>query len=135
MSGETERAERLARLLAVQAHKRRLEEWRLAELGREALALAATSADMLKSLGDQSLLHGLFLDAKVSALKRNEVAAAANRATQAATELKLRDAQGIEKRLERASADAGSAGARSAERAGLAAVLDGYLASAGASFE
>lgn len=135
MSMEGERAERLARLLKVQAHKRRLEEWRLADLQREALALAASSAEILTSLGDQSLLHGLFLDSKVSALKRNEVSAAANRAGQESTGHRLREAQGVEKRIERASSDAGNASARVAERAGLAAVLDEYLTAANASFE
>lgn len=135
MSDENDRAERLARLLVVQAQKRRLEEWRLAELQREALALAASSAAILKSLGDESLLHGLFLDAKASALKRNEVTASANRASQAKTELRLREAQGIEKRLERASSDADGDNARVAERTGLAAVLEDYLTAVNASFE
>lgn len=135
MSGEQERARRLQRLLVVQGRKRQVEEWRLAELRREAIALAATSAEMLTSLGDQSLLHGLFLDAKASALKRNEVKIAANAVLQAKAEKLLRETQGFEKRLERASGDAREAASRVAEREGLDLALEDHLTALNASFE
>jgi hypothetical protein len=135
MSGEEARATRLQRLLAVQARKRQMEEWRLADLKREATALAANSVEILQSLGDQSLLQGLFLEAKASALRRNEVEIVTNQTAQGKAADRLREAQGIEKRLERASEDAGVVAARAEERTALELALDGYLTAARASFE
>lgn len=135
MSGEQVRSDRLQRLVAVQMRKRQLDEWRLADLKREAIALAASSADILQSLGDQSLLHGLFLDAKASTLRRNEVLVAGNRAAQVEAEKRLRDAQAIEKRLDRAAEDARETADRAAERASLDLALEDYLTAANASFE
>ena len=135
MSGEQARAIRLQRLLAVQARKRQMEEWQLAELKRTAATLEATSIEILQSLGDQSLLQGLLLEAKAATLRRNEVQISANRVEQGRTEQKVRDAQGIEKRLEQASEEASSDAARVEERAALELALDDYLTAARASFE
>jgi hypothetical protein len=135
MSGEQARAIRLQRLLAVQARKRQMEEWQLAELKRTAATLEATSIEILQSLGDQSLLQGLFLEAKAATLRRNEVQISANRVEQGRTEQKVRDAQGIEKRLEQASEEASSDAARVEERVALELALDDYLTAARASFE
>jgi len=135
MSGEQTKATRLQRLLTVQARKRQMEEWRLAELKREGIALAATSVEILQSLGDQCLLQGLFLEAKASSLRRNEVHIAANQVAQIAAVETLREAQGIEKRLERAAEDAGVDAARVGERDALALALDDYLTASRASFE
>ena len=135
MSGERERSQRLERLVAVQARKRQVEEWRLAELKRDHIALSASSVEILQSLGDQSLLHGLFLEAKAATLRRNEVHIAANRALQAAAEGRLREVQSVEKRLERASGDAREAANRVGERAELELALEDYLTAANASFE
>jgi hypothetical protein len=66
------RAERLERLTRVQKRRREVEEWRLAELRRREADLAGEARDILESLGDQSLLNGLFLEAKASSLRRKE---------------------------------------------------------------
>ncbi|MBC8128983.1 MAG: hypothetical protein H7Y08_01525 [Rhizobiaceae bacterium] len=135
MSGEKARAERLQRLVEVQGRKRQMEEWRLAELKREETALAASSVEILQSLGDQSLLHGLFLEAKAATLKRNEVRIATNRSAQEVASVKLRDSQSIEKRIGRASDDARVLADRVAEQQALDLALDDYLTSTAASFE
>jgi hypothetical protein len=135
VSAERERAERLRRLLDVQSRKRRLAEWKLGELQREATALAATSAEIIESLGTQSLLNGLFLEAKASTLRRNEARIVANKAALAEAAARLLDAQGIEKRMERAVAEANVVAARREERDALAATLDDYLAAARTSLE
>lgn len=135
MSGEQARAIRLQRLLTVQARKRQMEEWRLAELKREGIALATISVEILQTLGDQSLMQGLFLEAKASALRRNEVQITANHHSQSEAVEALRSAQGIEKRLERASEEADVVAARVEERSALDVALDDYLTSARASFE
>lgn len=135
MSGEQARAERLQRLLSVQARKRQMEEWRLAELKREATTLAATSVEILQSLGDQSLLQGLFLEAKASTLRRNEVQIAANQTAQLGSIGRLSAAQGIEKRLEHASEEADGVALRAEERTALDLALDDYLTASRASFE
>lgn len=135
MSGEQARADRLQRLLSVQARKREMEEWRLADLKREGIALAATSVEILQSLGDQSLLQGLFLEAKATTLRRNEVHISGNQVLQTASASRLREAQGIEKRLEHACDEATGEAARAAERSALELALDDYLTAARASFE
>ncbi|RYE87458.1 MAG: hypothetical protein EOP19_04210 [Hyphomicrobiales bacterium] len=135
MSGEQARADRLQRLLSVQARKREMEEWRLADLKREGIALAATSVEILQSLGDQSLLQGLFLEAKATTLRRNEVHISGNLVLQDASAGRLREAQGIEKRLEHACDEATGEAARAAERSALELALDDYLTAARASFE
>ncbi|KAB0679888.1 hypothetical protein [Aureimonas leprariae] len=135
MSAERERAERLKRLLDVQARKRRLAEWQLAELRREAGELAAASAEIIESLGTQSLLNGLFLEGRASALRRNEAKIVRNRDAAAKAGAAFAEAQGIEKRMERAVAEAETVAARREERDALAATLDDYLAAARTSLE
>ncbi|GGD27645.1 hypothetical protein [Aureimonas glaciei] len=135
MSGEGTRAARLERLQSVQLRKRQVEEWRLAELKREGIALAALSVEILQSLGDQSLLQGLFLEAKATTLRRNEVKIVANRSIQVQAELRLREAQGIEKRLERACEEARGVADQIDERTELDLALQDYLTAANASFE
>ncbi|BDA85913.1 hypothetical protein Sa4125_34550 [Aureimonas sp. SA4125] len=135
MSGEEARAGRLERLRSVQTRKRQVEEWRLAEMKREEIALAAHSVEILQSLGDQSLLQGLFLEAKATTLRRNEVKIASNRRVQVEAELSLREAQGVEKRLQRACDDARGLADQVSERANLDLALQDYLTAANASFE
>jgi hypothetical protein len=135
MSAERERAERLKRLLDVQARRRRLAEWRLADLRREAAALEATSAEILESLGTQSLLNGLFLEGRASALRRNEARIVANRAGASDAERRLVDIRGMEKRMEKAAGEAEGAALRREERDRLSEALDDYLAARAASLE
>ncbi|WP_152046112.1 hypothetical protein [Aureimonas psammosilenae] len=135
MSTERDRAERLKRLLDVQARKRRLAEWRLAELVREEAELKATSAEILESLGTQSLLNGLFLEGRASALRRNEAKIVLNVQNREATGKALVEAQRIEKRMERAVAEADLIALRREERDDLDLALDDYLAATGASLE
>ncbi len=135
MSAEADRADRLRRLLDVQARKRRLAEWALADRRREGAELAAASAAIIESLGTQSLLNGLFLEGRASALRRNEALVVANRAAQTRAAADLAEAQGIEKRMERAVAEAGVAARRRAERDVLEATMDEYFATPRASLE
>jgi hypothetical protein len=135
MSGEKERAVRLARLVEVQSRKRQMEEWRLGALKREAVQLAETSAEILESLGEQSLLNGLFLEGRASALRRNEGLIVQNRGAQESAEAGLNAARGIEKRLERAAGDAAEVAARIREQEDLLSALDDFLTTRSASFE
>ncbi|GGE19753.1 hypothetical protein GCM10011390_43760 [Aureimonas endophytica] len=135
MSAERERANRLHRLLEVQARKRKLTEWRLAELAREGAELQATSAEILESLGTHSLLNGLFLEGRASALRRNEAKIVANRQSREETGRELVEAQRIEKRMARAVDDAETAALRREEREELELALDDYLAAGRASLE
>lgn len=135
MSGERERAVRLRRLLDVQGRKRQMEEWRLAALQREAIALHETSAEILASLGEQCVLNGLFLEGRASALRRNEGLIVRNRSAQDISEADLNAARAIEKRLEREAAAAGEVAARVEEQSDLLTALDDYLVARSASFE
>jgi hypothetical protein len=134
MSGGS-RADRLARVLAVQEQKRKLEEWRLAEAVREEQRLQDNERELLETLGNQSLMHGLFLDAKVSALRRNDEALGKTREHQGVVREALKLAATAEKRLERASAKARAAERNMRERSDLLLALDDHLAAKAASFE
>ncbi|WP_062212630.1 hypothetical protein [Aureimonas sp. AU12] len=127
MSGGS-RADRLARVLAVQEQKRKLEEWRLAEAVREEQRLQENERELLETLGNQSLMHGLFLDAKVSALRRNDEALGKTREHQGVVREALKLAATAEKRLERASAKARAAERNARERSDLLLALDDHLA-------
>lgn len=129
------RSERLGRVLAVQQQKRRLAEWKLAELVREEEGLRATEVELLDTLGRQSLMQGLFLDAKVSALRRNDLALRATQVRQATARDGLTEIRRTEKRIERASEEASRADRSASERAGLLEALDEHLAAQAASFK
>lgn len=135
MSGERERAARLSRLLEVQGRKRQMQEWKLAALKREAVALHETSAEILASLGEHCLLNGLFLEGRASALRRNEGLIVCNRTAQEGAETELEAARTIEKRVEREAAAANEAAGRAKEQADLLSALDDYLTTRSASFE
>lgn len=135
MSGEAERAARLGRLLKVQGRKRQMEEWRLAALKRDAIALHETSAEILASLGEHCLLNGLFLEGRASALRRNEGLIVRNRTAQDSAETELDAARTIEKRVEREALAAAAIAARVKEQSDLLSALDDHLASRSASFE
>lgn len=51
----------LARIRAVQAQKRRLEEWKLADVTRRARAVAEAQAQTIAAMNEGSALHGLFV--------------------------------------------------------------------------
>lgn len=135
MSGERERAVRLGRLLDVQGRKRQMEEWRLAALRREAVALAETSAEILASLGEQCVLNGLFLEGRASALRRNEGLIVRNRSAQTDAEAALEAARTIEKRVEREASAAAELAGRVKEQSDLLSALDDHLTTRSASFE
>lgn len=135
MSAERERAERLKRLLDVQVRKRRLAEWKVADCNRADAELAATSAEIIESLGTQSLLNGLFLEGRASALRRNEAKILANRSLLQQAATALVEAQGVEKRMERAVAEAETVALRREEGESLALALDDWLAAKSTSLE
>ncbi|MBB3996384.1 hypothetical protein [Aureimonas pseudogalii] len=129
------RSDRLGRVLAVQQQKRKLAEWKLAEMVREEEALRATEIELLDTLGRQSLMQGLFLDAKVSALRRNDLALRETQERQAAARGALTEIRRIEKRIERATETAARADRSAAERVGLLEALDEHLVAQAASFK
>ncbi|WP_349369597.1 hypothetical protein [Salinarimonas sp.] len=61
MTDARARAKALSRIAAVQAQKRRLEEWKLADFHRRARAVAEAEAQTLAAMGEGSALHGLFV--------------------------------------------------------------------------
>ncbi|KQT82454.1 hypothetical protein [Aurantimonas sp. Leaf443] len=128
------RADRLERLLLVQTRKRQLDEHRLGEARREAEALAAVTVDLLRSLGEDSILNGYFLEGKAKALKRNEVKIADQAKVLAEAESVLAQSRGLEKRLERTAKEQRREADRQAEGVALLATIDEFT-SALASFE
>lgn len=135
VSGEETRGGRLCRLLAVQKQKRKLCEWKLADLEGERQALEAEAREILESLGEQSLLHGLFLEAKAAALRRNDVKLSAVAVRLEDARATLREAQAMEKRVERAADEAVATERAEAEKLSLLLALDDYLSARAASFE
>ena len=129
------RSDRLARVLAVQERKRQLAEWALSDLAREEKRLEDTRAELLDTLGAQSLMQGLFLDAKVSALKRNDVALAAVLKQKDEARERVQAESLAEKRVERAANAALVEDRATEEAAALALTLDDYLVGRAASLE
>ncbi len=129
------RSDRLARVLAVQERKRQLAEWALSDLVREEKRLEDTRVELLDTLGAQSLMQGLFLDAKVSALKRNEVALAAVLKQKDEARERVQTESLAEKRVERAANAALVEDRATEEAAALALTLDDYLVGRAASLE
>ena len=129
------RSDRLGRVLAVQQQKRKLAEWKLTELVREEEGLRATEVELLDTLGRQSLMQGLFLDAKVSALRRNDLALRETLERQATARGALTEIRRIEKRIERANETAARADRSAAERVSLLEALDEHLVAQAASFK
>jgi hypothetical protein len=56
-------ANKIHRILGVQQQLHRIEEWRLADLDRTLLALAASERDLIRALNEDEALQGLFIDA------------------------------------------------------------------------
>ena len=54
---------KIHRILDVQQQLHRIEEWRLADLDRTLLALAATEQELIRALNEDDALQGLFIDA------------------------------------------------------------------------
>ncbi len=132
---EGKRSDRLARVLAVQERKRQLAEWALADLVREEKQLEDTRAELLDTLGAQSLMQGLFLDAKVSALKRNDMALAAVVKRQSEARERVQAESMAEKRVQRAFDAALVEDRAASEMAELLATLDDHLVARAASLE
>ncbi|ALN74134.1 hypothetical protein [Aureimonas sp. AU20] len=132
---EGKRSDRLARVLAVQERKRQLAEWALAELVREEKRLEDTRDELLDTLGAQSLMQGLFLDAKVSALRRNDVTLSGVVERQAEARSEVQAANLAEKRVQRAAEAALVEDRMAEDTAELLSTLDDYLVARAASLE
>ena len=134
MSG-VERLTRLDRILKVQGQKRLLEEWRLAHLKEGHAAIERDDVSLIESLDVSSQLHGLFTEAKVKSLRRNDVKRRANVLEQDVAQGAIVEARRAEKGIERLRDDARREGDAEDEAEGLEASLDGYLARRAPSFE
>ncbi|MCQ8780941.1 hypothetical protein [Mangrovibrevibacter kandeliae] len=135
MTHDPKRLGRLERLLKVQQQKRALQEWRLAHLRQEGAELQTREEAIIASLGDQSGLQGLFLDAKVKSLKRNDVEKQRNRVAQTDASNRLDAERRKEKQVERARHDAARSQDAHGSRVSLESALESYLQTTDASFE
>ncbi|WP_102958768.1 hypothetical protein [Mangrovicella endophytica] len=127
MSVDPTRSKRLKRLLKVQQQKRTLQEWRLATLQRERSDLDQQEVEIVESLGEQSILQGLFLDTKVRALRRNTQDKTRNAEAQHTTSKRLEAERRREKQVERAKAEAVREDAGVSAQKDLASALDTFL--------
>ena len=127
MNDADKRAKRMERVLKVQMQKRQIEEWTLTHLKQKHAEIDQADREILQSLDPSSELHGLFVDAKVKSLRRNDLARD-NLKAQDETEGRLREARrgekGVEKRRDEARREAGSA----SEAKTLASNVDAFLA-------
>ncbi|MCK5932555.1 MAG: hypothetical protein KAG89_10345 [Fulvimarina manganoxydans] len=128
MNDADKRAKRMERVLKVQVQKRQIEEWTLTHLKQKHAEIDQADREILQSLDPSSELHGLFVDAKVKSLRRNDLARRDNLKAQAETEGRLREARrgekGVEKRRDEARREAGSV----SEAKTLASNVDAFLA-------
>ena len=124
MNDADKRAKRMERVLKVQVQKRQIEEWTLTHLKQKHAEIDQADREILQSLDPSSELHGLFVDAKVKSLRRNDLARRDNLKAQDETEGRLREARRGEKRRDEARREAGSA----SEAKTLASNVDAFLA-------
>ena len=127
MNDADKRAKRMERVLKVQVQKRQIEEWTLTHLKQKHAEIDQADREILQSLDPSSELHGLFVDAKVKSLRRNDLARRDNLKAQDETEGRLREAQGTAETLygrDEARREAGSA----SEAKTLASNVDAFLA-------
>ncbi|MER0238831.1 hypothetical protein [Fulvimarina sp. MAC8] len=126
MSGDSRKKEkRLERVLKVQIQKRQIEEWALAQLKQKRFEIDQVDQAILESLDPKSDLHGLFVEAKVKSLRRNDVVRRENEANLKEGETRLAEARRREKGVERKVKRAG----RDAAAEEDAAELDGHIES------
>ncbi|MEF2550831.1 hypothetical protein VQ042_05540 [Aurantimonas sp. A2-1-M11] len=135
MSDERSRVRRLDRILKVQGQKRLLEEWRLSNLRQERDDIDKDDVALLDSLGTESQLHGLFIEAKVRNLRRNEVKRSANLKDQSATAQRITSTRRAEKGVAKVRDDARRARDADEEARSLDASVEGHLARRHPSFE
>lgn len=128
MSETADRVKRLNRILKVQAQKRLLEEWRLGQLREQRLNLEKSDADILASLGVDNALHGLFVGAKVSNLRRNEAERVKLNEAETQAEERLRQVRRVEKSLEKVRTRTGRLADAEAEAKQRDASIDAFLA-------
>ena len=111
MSGDSRKKEkRLERVLKVQMQKRQIEEWALAQFKQKRVEIDEADRAILQSLDPNSSLHGLFIEAKVKSLRRNDLARRENDANLQEGEHRLAEARrrekGVERRVKQAGRDA-----------------------------
>ncbi|MCD1641452.1 hypothetical protein [Aurantimonas coralicida] len=135
MSDDRSRVRRLDRILKVQGQKRLLEEWRLSNLRQERETIDKDDVALLDSLGTESQLHGLFIEAKVRNLRRNEGKRSANLADQSATEQRITTTRRAEKGVEKVRDDARRNRDADEETRSLESSVEGHLARRHPSFE
>ncbi|HEY9058309.1 MAG TPA: hypothetical protein VIN77_14255 [Aurantimonas sp.] len=135
MSENRSKLHRLERLMKVQGQKRLLEEWRLGHLRKERDEIDRSDTELLASLGTDSQLHGLFVEAKVRNLRRNDAARRTNLAHQSETEKKIQSARRSEKGVEKIRDEARRSTVVEDEARELQVGVDGFLARKRTSFE
>ncbi|WAP67524.1 hypothetical protein [Jiella pelagia] len=128
MSEASDRVKRLNRVLKVQAQKRILEEWRIGQLREQRIGLEKSDADILASLGVENALHGLFIGAKVSNLRRNEAERTKLAEAENQAEERLRNVRRVEKSLEKVRNSTGREADAEAEAKQRDASIDAFLA-------
>lgn len=135
MSDNQPKLRRLERLLKVQGQKRLLEEWRLGNLRQQRDEIDRSDTELLASLGTESQFHGLFVDAKVRNLRRNDIARRANSERQIEVETKIQLARRSEKGVEKIRDETRRATVVENEARGLEAGIEGFIARKRTSFE
>jgi hypothetical protein len=135
MNEDRSRVRRLDRILKVQGQKRLLEEWRLSNLRKERDTIDKDDVALLDSLGTDSQLHGLFIEAKVRTLRRNEVKRSANLQDQSATADRITATRRAEKGVEKIRDDARRTRDADDEALSLESSIASHLARRHPSFE
>jgi len=135
MSENRSKLHRLERLMKVQGQKRLLEEWRLGHLRKECGEIDRSDSELLGSLGTTSQLHGLFIEAKVRNLRRNEAARRVNLERQTETEKKIQSTRRSEKGVEKLRDETRRSTVVEDEAKELEVGIDGFLARKRTSFE
>ncbi|MEN3792699.1 hypothetical protein [Fulvimarina sp. MAC3] len=119
---------RLERVLRVQVQKRQIEEWALAQFKQKRVEIDQVDQAILESLDPTSELHGLFIEAKVKSLRRNDLVRRENEENLKAGEVRLAEARRREKGVERKAKRAGRDAAVEEGAAELEGHIESFLA-------
>ncbi|EAU41516.1 flagellar biosynthesis protein R [Fulvimarina pelagi HTCC2506] len=128
MSDARRKQRRLERVLKVQAQKRQIEEWSVSHLRQKRAEIDQADRAILESLDPTSDLHGLFIDAKVRSLRRNDVTRRENEADLREGEGRLSEARRREKGVERRYKQAGQEAASEEGAEALEGHIESFLA-------
>lgn len=124
------RAQKVHRLLTVQQHLHRIDEWTAADLDQQIADLEEAQVATIETLNSNDALQGLFIDAMARRLRSLAEAADKVRSERELQALRLRDSAVRLASAERLTAVVSAESARETAKNDLREILERYVGSA-----